>query len=831
MDCDFVISAIGQSATVTDLLGGKVPGFLPAGETLNLTRWQTVQVDEKTFETSVKGVFSGGDVVTGAATAIEAIAAGRKAAYAMDAYIMTGAAQAEPEQFNSRKDTFTKVTVKDLRKGVSLSRRVMPMLPVAERIRSFAEVEKGYTAEDMRQEVTRCLECGCVALFGCDLRRYATGYGVEVKRFLGEANQFQIDNTHPLIELDPNKCVLCGRCVRMCSEIVGVSAYGYINRGFNTVVMPAFGGSLLDTDCVSCGLCIGTCPTGAIVQKIPLAKPGPWKTTSVPTVCHYCGVGCTMNYDVFGDTLVKVSRDETNVGTGGHHCVKGRFGFAYVHAPERLSTGKIRSGRETADAPVGEAITHAAERLREMSRRVSGREVAIFVSPRLTNEEIYLAQKLARAGLGTHNVTSFARLANRELSSPDVVATASYRNLAEAQAILVVNANPAQEHLVVDLTGKRAIRAGGKLIYIGPDMNRTAQCAEIYLECQPGTQGTVVLGLLAEDGQAAVGAIDVPSGVAATMAGLTPDEVERRTGAGAQALREAARLLAKSSLKVMVFNQDFRGMRRAGDSRLFAAVAPALGCGLLPLHEKANMQGLLDMGADPRWYPDTGRSRTGPSSASSRRRGACPSALSSRGETTSRGCSPRRRSRLRWFSARTRWGARRCPPKISDGLLAAEFLVVGDLFLTDTARAAHVVLPFCAAAETSGTFTSSERRVQQLRRAIPPRAGTETWDLLCRLAARMGCAFRTDYGSPSEIFDEIRRVTPIYRDLVVGSQESDSIWDLGRVHMTGTGPRYRAETSAVVPATTLPLDDLEERFARWFDGLFPAAAGKRSEIV
>ena len=199
----------------------------------------------------------------------------------------------EPEQFNSRKDTFAKVTVKDLRKGVSVPRRVMPVLPVGERIKSFVEVEKGYTAEDMRHEVTRCLECGCVALFDCDLRRYATEYGVEVKRFLGEANQFQIDNTHPLIELDPNKCVLCGRCVRMCSEIVGVSAYGYINRGFNTVVMPAFGGSLLDTDCVSCGLCIGTCPTGAIVQKIPLAKPGPWKTTNVPTVCHYCGVGCT----------------------------------------------------------------------------------------------------------------------------------------------------------------------------------------------------------------------------------------------------------------------------------------------------------------------------------------------------------------------------------------------------------------------------------------------------------------------------------------------------------------------------------------------------------
>ena len=117
-----------------------------------------------------------------------------------------------------------------------------------------------------------------MALFDCDLRKYATEYGVDVKHFLGEARQHERDTSHPLIELDPNKCILCGRCVRICSDVVGVSAYGFINRGFSTVVAPALGGSLLDTDCVSCGLCIGTCPTGAIAQRLPLAKPGPWKT-------------------------------------------------------------------------------------------------------------------------------------------------------------------------------------------------------------------------------------------------------------------------------------------------------------------------------------------------------------------------------------------------------------------------------------------------------------------------------------------------------------------------------------------------------------------------
>jgi formate dehydrogenase major subunit len=831
VECDYVLSAIGQSTTVTDLVGGKVPGFLPLGEVLNLTRWQTIQVNEKTFETSVEGVFSGGDVVTGAATAIEAIAAGRKAAHAIDSYIRTGAAQPEPEEFNSRKDVFAKVSVKDLKSQVSTPRRIMPVLPVSERIKSFVEVEQGYTADDMKQEVTRCLECGCVALFDCDLRRYATEYGVNVKRFLGEANQYQIDSTHPLIELDPNKCVLCGRCVRVCSEVVGVSAYGYINRGFGTVVMPALGGSLLDTECVSCGLCIGTCPTGAIVQKISLAKPGPWKTDQVRSVCHYCGVGCTINYDVFGDTLVKSSRDEGNGVTYGSHCRKGRFGFGYVHAHDRLTKARIRPGREMQDAPVGEALGYAALRLKELSRHVSGREIAVFVSPRLTNEEVYLAQKLARIALKTHNVTSFAHLINRDLCSPEVAATANYKDLVDAQTLLVVNANPDEEHFVVDLLGKRAVRNGGRLIYVGPDENRTAQFAEVFLQCRPEEQTTAVLGLLAEYARITGTPADVPAEIQAAMAGLTPEEVERRSGAAAAAVREAAQVLAKSILKVLVFNRDYRGPRKAGDTRLLAAVAPALGCAVLPMHEKANMQGLLDMGASPGWYP--GYQPVGDSRVIDEFEKEWCVALRDleAGDGNIARLLAEKKIKVAIVLGEDPLACESLPPAIREGLLATEFLVVGDLFLTETAKAANVVLPLSSAAETSGTFTNSERRVQQVRRAIPPKSGIETWEILCQLGARMGYRFKMKYGHPDEVFEEIRRVAPIYHDLAIGSEEADSIWDLSRFHLAGVGPAYQPDAPAITPAATLPLDHLEGRFARWFTGLFPAVAADKAESV
>jgi predicted molibdopterin-dependent oxidoreductase YjgC len=615
----------------------------------------------------------------------------------------------------------------------------------------------------------------------------------------------------------------------VCSEVVGVSAYGYINRGFGTVVMPALGGSLLDTECVSCGLCIGTCPTGAITQKIPLAKPGPWKTDRVPSVCHYCGVGCSIDYDVFGDTLVKTSRDDGNGITFGGHCKKGRFGFGYVHAPDRLVKARIRPGREMQDAQIGEAIAYAALRLKELSRHVSGREIAVFVSPRLTNEEIYLAQKLARIALKTHNITSFAHLVNQDLSSHDVAATANYRDLVDAQTLLVVNANPDEEHFVVDLLGKRAVRSGAKLIYIGSGENRTARFAEVSLQCRSEEQSTVVLGLLAEYGRVTGTPPDVPEEIQAAMASLTPEEVERRSGAAASAIREAATVLSKSILKVLVFNRDYRGPRKAGDSRLFAAVAPALGCGLLPLHEQANMQGLLDMGASPGWYP--GYQPVGDSRVIDEFEKEWCVAL--RDLETGNGnvaqLLAEKKIKVALVFGEDPLACGSLPPAIRDGLLATEFLVVGDLFLTETAKAANVVLPLSSAAETAGTFTNSERRVQQMRRAIPPTAGIETWEVLCQLGARMGFRFKMQYGHPDDIFQEIRRVTPIYRDVAIGSQEPDSIWDLSHFHLTAAGPKYDLDAPGVTPAATLPLDYLENRFARWFSAQFPAALGEKAQ--
>ncbi len=832
VDCDFVLAAIGQGTRVKELVDGRVPDFLPLGESLSLTRWQTVEVNERTFETTVDGVFSGGDVVTGAATAIEAIAAGRKAAYAIDRYVVTGRAEPEPVEVYSRKDAYRKVGVEDLPPGSTDGRRSMPVLPPAERALSFAEVETGYSREDLRRETARCLECGCTALFTCDLRRYATEYGADLKTFMGAAVEHPVDRRHPLLVLDPNKCILCGRCVRICGELVGVAAYGFVNRGFDTVVKPALGDSLLDTECVSCGLCIGTCPTGAIAEKLPLTKPGPWKTTRVESVCPYCSAGCRLLYEVSGTTLVQVSgandggsagaappRPVGDVGTGGNHCKKGRFGYGYVQSAERLRWPLLRVGRELQETTLDEALRYSSMRLKELARRYRGDQVAVFVSPRMTNEEIYLAQKLARVALRTHNVTSLAQLVNRDLQAPDVVSTATHADIRDAQALLVVNTALDEESFAVDIACKQAIRKGARLVYIGPEDNRTSRFAALHLRCLPGGQGLAILGLLKDYVSLKPGTLDGRPELARAVAELSDERLEELSGVERDASREAAAILSKTILKVMLFNKDYRGSRQAHDERLFAEAAVALGCSRLALREKANAQGLLDMGADPRWLPgyvDPGGGEA--LEQIEKELGVVLSDLSPPGLDVAQLLRDRK-IKVAVVLGEDPLGAPGFPQDLRDGLLAADFLLVGDLFLTATAASATVALPLSSTAETSGTMTNAERRVQKLQRAVPPAGGMETWEILSQLASLLGHRFKMKYGSAQDVTAEIRRVVPIWAGLDLDS--ACAVWDADGFRLPRAPLAELGEP--IAPVLTLGLDALEVRFGTWFDKIFEKA--------
>jgi formate dehydrogenase major subunit len=815
--CDFVIAAIGQGTTMRQLVGSDGAQFAPEGETLKLTRWDTVQVNDSTFETTVDGVFAGGDVVTGAATVVEAVAAGRKAAYAIDRYIMTGKAEPEPQSFISRRSVFGKVTVDDLRSMEQIPRRHMPVIKSEERRGSFAEVELGYAADDVHKESARCQQCGCDAFFSCDLRDLATRYHADPRPFLGAANQYRLDRSHPLIELDANKCILCGRCVRMCSEVVGISAFGFVKRGFDTMVRPALGGSLLDTDCVSCGLCVGTCPTGAITAVVPLAKPGPWATTAVSSVCHFCGVGCEIQLHAHGDTFVTSSRIESSQNTLGNHCKKGRFGYEYVQASDRALRAMVRTGHELQRTTLDDAINYTGMRLKELSGKVRPEEVAVFVSPRFTNEEIYLAQKLARVVLGTHNVASFANLLNPESFYPDVVSTGTYADLVGAQVIVVVGADLPHEHFTVDLLVKRAIRNGARLLFVGSSATQSAQLADVCLECKPGTEAEVLLALAGELGQAAPGGILQPEEL--------PRSIDQRNlpDVSTEAFKAAARLLAGSVARVVVFNKDWRGLRAAQDERIYAAFAQAIGASTLALRERSNMQGLLDMGAHPDWFP--GYLATDDATAIARLEREWCVALSDLRHPDKELMSAivEQRIKVAIVLGEDPLGSAGLPEAVKAGLRGLDFLVVGDLFMTPTAQAAQVFLPLCSLVETEGTLTNHERRIQRVARSIPARNGMENWQILSQLAARMGGRFRMKYQSPAEVWAEIQRVAPIYAGVSLERPLLADRWDLAQFPLQSTVPTLSTAASVHTPHRTDGLDAIDRRFEHRTQELFERA--------
>jgi predicted molibdopterin-dependent oxidoreductase YjgC len=445
--------------------------------------------------------------------------------------------------------------------------------------------------------------------------------------------------------------------------------------------------------------------------------------------------------------------------------------------------------------------------------------MAVFVSPRMTNEEIYLAQKFARMALKTHNVASFSQLVNRELAAPEVVSTASYADLLDAQAIVVVNSDPGEESFVVDLMIRKAVRGGAKLLHIGPEANRSSAAAEVFLRCRDGEQTRALLALLRETARTAPKAVEMNADVEALIEAHAGDS----GGVAPEALAEAARILGRSIVRVLVFNKDYRGARRAGDERLFAAAAAAFRSPFLALREKANAQGLLDMGAFAGRLP--GYLPVGDAAATERLEKewcvALPGPEGSGGDIVD--LLRQKKIKVAVVLGEDPLGSEPLPKEIIEGLHAADFLIAGDLFATATTGFADVVLPLSSAAETRGTFTNQERRVQRLEQAIPPLAGMDTSRILCDLASRMGYRFKMKYATTDEVTAEIQRAVPIYRSVVVNSAEPDGTWDLGAFPLAAVPPDAKALATVVTPAATLSLDEMEKRFGRWFEKIFADA--------
>ncbi len=253
-----------------------------------------------------------------------------------------------------------------------------------------------------------CLTCEKTGT--CSLAEFAYLYGVRKSKFQGERHQDPIDDSSPVISRDTNKCVLCGKCVRVCAEIQGRNILDFTHRGFNTKVAPALEAGMGESECVGCGSCVAVCPVGALTEKQMKGKARPWEVKKVKTTCPYCGCGCNFDLNVKDGKVIGVTSNETAEVNGRHLCIKGRFGYDFIHHEERLTTPLIKKDGQFVEASWEEALDLVAKKFNKIKREHGGDALATLSSARCTNEDNYIMNKFTRAALGTNNIDHCARL-------------------------------------------------------------------------------------------------------------------------------------------------------------------------------------------------------------------------------------------------------------------------------------------------------------------------------------------------------------------------------------------------------------------------------------
>jgi formate dehydrogenase major subunit len=579
---------------------------------------------------------------------------------------------------------------------------------------------------------------------------------------------------HPYLAVDLSWCIACARCVRICAEVQGQDIWTLAGRGAEVRPVPQMAAGLLESGCVSCGACADTCPTGAIedVARLLHGLPERW----VRTTCPYCGTGCEMEVGVKEGRITEIRPTLDAPVNHGHLCVKGRYGFGFNDGPDRITAPLIRRDGVWVEVSWDEALEAAASAL----RRAEGR-AGVLASSRVTNEENYLAQKFARIALRTHNVDCCARVchapsaAGLGQSFGTGAATNSFADVEQAGLILVVGANPTENHPIVGARIRQRARAGVPLIVIDPRRTELAALAEIHLAPRPGTNLPLFLamaGVILDQGL-----MDTPyleartEGLDAFLASArawTPEAAGEVCGVPAEDIRRAAVRYATVTpamclhgLGVTEHIQGTDGVLALAQLALLTGNVGRPGAGVNPLRGQNNVQGSAQMGCEPSrlmGYQKIAQAKEIHEAVWGVDLPTEPG-LTALGMIDAAG-----EGRLKALLVIGYDPLMSHPnaEETAQNLHGLEDLIVVDLFMTETARAfGTVFLPAASPYEKEGTFMNGERRVQRVREVVPPRGASRTdLEILCGLAERLGAGAHFQYPDAAAVWDEARRIWP-----------------------------------------------------------------------